>query len=375
MNDLVLKGGRIVDPTQGLDRVADIAFSDGKVSAIGDKLSGKDVRDVAGKIVTPGLIDLHTHVYWGGTSLGVEAELLARTGGVTTFVDAGSAGAGNFHGFRRHVIEPSPVRILPYLNVSFAGIFAFSKAVMVGESGDMRLIDPREAVRVAREHKDLVLGIKVRVGRSASGDSGIMPLDIALDVAEEVGLPIMAHLDAPPPSRREVVDRLRPGDILTHCFRPFPNAPVRADGRVREEILAARERGVIFDIGHGGGSFGFGTTRGMLAAGFLPDVISSDVHAISIEGPAFDLLTTMSKFLCLGVDLPKVVELATTKAAAAINRPDLGTLKVGGVGEATVIDELDGSFDYADAIGEHLIGPKRLVSAGVVLDGRWWHPA
>ncbi len=374
MNDLVLKGGRLVDPSQGLDKVTDIAFAGGKVSAIGDGLAGKDTRDAKGKIVSPGLIDLHTHVYWGGTSLGVEAELLARTGGVTTFIDAGSAGAGNFHGFRKHVIEPSPVRILPYLNVSFPGIFAFSKTVMVGESADMRLLDPREAVRVAREHKDLVLGIKVRVGKSASGDSGIMPLDIALDVAEEVGLPLMAHLDAPPPSRHEVVSRLRPGDILTHCFRPFPNAPVRADGRVRDEILAARARGVIFDIGHGGGSFGFGTTTKMLAAGFLPDVISSDVHVISIEGPAFDLLTTMSKFLCLGVDLPTVIKLATSNAAAAIKRPDLGTLKVGSIGEATVIDVAKGTFDYADSIGERMIGEQRLLSAGVVLAGRWWHP-
>ena len=354
--------------------MTDIAFSGGKVAAIGDRLSGKDTRNVTGRIVTPGLIDLHTHVYWGGTSLGVDAELLARTGGVTTFIDAGSAGPGNFHGFRKHVIEPSPVRILPYLNVAFPGIFAFSKAVMVGENADMRLIDAREAVRVAQEHKDLVLGIKVRVGRSASGDSGVKPLDIALDVAEECGLPVMAHLDAPPPSRHEVVSRLRKGDILTHCFRPFPNAPVRADGRVREEIMAARARGVIFDIGHGGGSFGFGTTRKMLAAGFLPDVISSDVHVISIEGPAFDLLTTMSKFLCLGVDLPTVVKLSTWNAANAIARPDLGTLKVGAAGEATVIEVTQGRFDYADSIGERMIGDKRLVSAGVVLAGRWWHP-
>jgi len=374
MNDLVLKNGRVIDPSQGLDRVTDIAFAGGKVSAIGDGLSGKDSRDVAGKIVSPGLIDLHTHVYWGGTSLGVEAELLARTGGVTTFIDAGSAGPGNFHGFRKHVIEASPVRILPYLNIAFPGIFAFSKTVMVGENADMRLIDAREAVRIARENRDLVLGIKVRVGKSASGDSGIMPMDIALDVAEECGLPIMAHLDAPPPSRHEVMARLRPGDILTHCFRPFPNAPVRADGKVRDEIIAARARGVIFDIGHGGGSFGFGTTRAMLAAGFLPDVISSDVHVISIEGPAYDLLTTMSKFLCLGVDLPTVLRLATVNAAAAIKRPDLGTLKVGSVGEATVIDEVKGQFDYADSIGEHMIGAKRLMSAGVVLAGTWWHP-
>ena len=223
--DLVLKGGRVVDPAQGLDKVTDIAFSGGKVAAIGDNLQGKDIRPVAGKIVVPGLIDLHTHVYWGGTSLGVEAELLARTGGVTTSIDAGSAGPGNFHGFRRHVIETSPVRILPFLNVAFPGIFAFSKTVMVGECQDMRLIDPREAVRVGLEHKDLILGIKVRVGKSASGDSGDMPLHIALDVAEELGLPLMAHLDAPPPARHEVVPFLRKGDILTHCFRPFPNAP------------------------------------------------------------------------------------------------------------------------------------------------------
>lgn len=374
MNDLVLKGGRVIDPAQGLDRVTDIAFSGGKVAAIGDNLPGKDARSVAGKIVVPGLIDLHTHVYWGGTSLGVEAELLAREGGVTTSIDAGSAGPGNFHGFRKHVIETSPVRILPFLNVAFPGIFAFSKTVMVGECQDMRLIDPRDAVRVGREHKDLILGIKVRVGKSASGDSGDMPLHIALDVAEELGLPLMAHLDAPPPARHEVVPFLRKGDILTHCFRPFPNAPVAPDGKVRDEILKARERGVIFDIGHGGGSFGFGTTRKMLAAGFLPDVISSDVHVISIEGPAFDLLTTMSKFLCLGVDLSTVIKLSTTNAALAIARPDLGTLKPGTVGEAAVLEMTEGRFDYTDSIGEHMMGDRRLACRGVVLDGKWWHP-
>jgi len=375
MHDLVLKGGRVVDPSQGIDKVTDVAFAGGKVVEIGDGLEARDSRNVAGKIVCPGLVDLHTHVYWGGTSLGVAAELLARSGAVTTFVDAGSAGPGNFHGFRRHVIEPSPVRILPFLNVSFAGIFAFSKTVMVGECVDMRLIDLREAARVARENADMVLGIKVRVGKTASGDSGIQPLDMALEVAEEVGLPVMAHLDNPPPARRDVLARLRKGDILTHCFRPFPNAPARGDGRVREEVLEARARGVFFDIGHGGGSFGFKTTRAMLAAGFLPDAISSDVHTVSIEGPAFDLLTTMSKFLCLGVDLPTVVRLSTQAPAAAIRRDDLGTLKPGSVGEASVLELRQGHFDYVDCIGEILTGDRRLLAAGVVLDGKWWHPA
>src|SRR5438105_3593156 len=366
MNDLVLKGGRVVDPSQAIDKVTDIAFAGGKVAAIGDNLSGKDIRDVSGKIVSPGLIDLHTHVYWGGTSLGVEAELLARTGGVTTSIDAGSAGPGNFHGFRKHVIEPSPVRILPYLNIAFPGIFAFSKTVMVGENADMRLIDAREAVRVALEHKDLVLGIKVRVGKSASGDSGVKPMDIAIEVAEEIGLPIMAHLDAPPPSRHEVVSRLRPGDILTHCFRPFPNAPVRADGRIREEVVEARRRGVVFDIGHGGGSFGFRTAEKMLEAGFLPDVISSDVHTLSIDGPAFDQLVTMSKFLVLGMGLGAVIGAGTAAPANALGREDLGHLAVGAVGDAAILELVEGEFDYRDVLGESRRGRHRLAVRGLV---------
>src|SRR6202045_325980 len=300
---LILRGGRVKDPANGRHEAADVAFFDGKVAAVGPDLprGSAEIIEVRGRIVAPGLIDLHTHVYWGGTSLGVDAAEVARTSGTATFVDAGSSGPGNFAGFRRHVIEPSPLRILPYLNVSFPGIFAFSPTVMVGEASDLRLIDPRECVRVINANRDLIVGVKVRVGRTAGGNSGIAPLDMALEVAGETGLPVMAHLDHPPPSRLEVVSRLRKGDILTHCFRPFPNAPAAPDGGVREEIAAARERGVVFDIGHGGGSFGFRTAEAMLTAGFLPDVISSDVHALSINGPAFDQITTMSKLLSLGM--------------------------------------------------------------------------
>src|SRR5262249_19442104 len=156
MGELVLRGGRVIDPSQNLDGVADVVFADGKVKAVGrDAAHGRDaeIRDAKGLIVTPGLIDLHTHVYWGGTSIGVDATPLARSSGTTTFVDAGTAGPANFLGFRRHVIEPSPVRILPYLNLAFPGIFAFSASVMVGECADLRLLDLRECRRVAREHK------------------------------------------------------------------------------------------------------------------------------------------------------------------------------------------------------------------------------
>ena len=372
MTHLILTGGRIIDPANGRDEVADIAFADGKVAAIGRDLpaAGAKIVDVAGKIVTPGLVDLHTHVYWGGTSLGVDAAEIAKKSGTTTFVDAGSSGPGNFHGFRRHVIEPSPVRIIPILNVSHAGIFAFSATVMVGECADLRLLDPRDCVRVINANRDLIVGVKVRVGRTAGGNSGIAPLDMALEVAAEVGLPVMAHLDHPPPSRLEVVSRLRKGDILTHCFRPFPNAPVAPDGQVREEIAASRERGVVFDIGHGGGSFGFGTAEAMLAAGFLPDVISSDVHMLSVNGPAYDQITTMSKLLSLGMPLTEVIRASTIAPATAVGRGDIGHLGVGAAGDASIIELAEGAFDYRDVLGDTRQGRQRLIPGGLVIAGR-----
>jgi dihydroorotase len=374
MSHLILTGGRVIDPANGRDEVADVAFKDGKVAAVGRDLprAGAETIDVTGKIVTPGLVDLHAHVYWGGTSLGVDAASVAKTSGTTSFVDAGSSGPGNFHGFRKHVIEPSAVRIIPILNVSHAGIFAFSTTVMVGECADLRLLEPRDCVRVINANRDLIVGVKVRVGRTAGGNSGVAPLDMAIEVAEEVGLPVMAHLDNPPPSRLEVMSRLRKGDILTHCFRPFPNAPAAPDGSVREEIAAARERGVIFDIGHGGGSFGFRTAEAMLAAGFLPDVISSDVHALSINGPAYDQITTMSKLLSLGMSLTDVIRAGTIAAAKAVGHDDIGHLSPGAAGDATVIDLAEGAFEYRDVLGDTRQGRSRLKASGLVVNGKWW---
>jgi dihydroorotase len=376
MAELVLRGGRVIDPASGRDETADVAFGDGKVTGVGPDLasSGAEIVDARGLLVVPGLIDLHTHVYWGGTSLGVDAAEVARQSGTTTFVDAGSAGPGNFHGFRRHVIEPSPLRIIPFLNISFPGIFAFGASVMVGECADLRLLDLRECVRVIKANRDLIAGVKVRVGRNAGGASGAAPLDMALEVAEESGLPVMAHLDNPPPSRLEVLSRLRRGDILTHCFRPFPNAPVEGRGRVREEVLAARQHGVIFDIGHGSGSFGFRTAEAMLAAGFFPDVISSDVHSLSINGPAFDQLVTMSKFLSLGMELVEVIRASSAGPAAVLGRADIGRLEIGAAGDATLLELAEGEFDYRDVLGETRSGRWRLKARGLVVAGRWWHP-
>lgn len=375
--DLILKGGRVIDPSQNIDRVADVAFAAGKVAKIGDDLAADtaaDVRDVKNFIVSPGLIDLHTHVYWGGTSLGIDAEEFCRVSGVTTSVDTGSAGPGNFAGFRKHVIEPSAVRILAYLHVSFAGIYGFSNRTMVGESEEMRLMAPLDAAEVADRNRDLIVGIKVRVGRHSSGTSGTAPLDIALQVADEVGMPLMAHIDHPPPSYEEVIDRLRPGDVLTHAFRPFPNAPVNGQGRVKQAVLDARQRGVLFDIGHGKGSFSFKTTRAMIANGFYPDTISSDIHTLCIDGPAFDQVTTLSKFLCLGMELNEVIRATTINAAMALKRHELGSLKVGSAGDVTILSVREGAFDYVDVVGEHLTGDRKIVAEGTVVAGQWWHP-
>ena len=377
MFDTILTGGRVIDPSQGLDAVLDVGFAGGKVAAVGQGLKaspGTAVRTVRGLIVVPGLIDLHTHVYWGGTSLGIDAEEFCRSSGVTTAIDTGSAGPGNFAGFRKHVIDKSAVRILAYLHISHAGIFGFSTTVSVGESEDIRLMDPAAAVEVVEANRDTIVGMKVRVGRHASGDQGLAPLDIALQVAEEVGLPLMAHIDEPPPSYEEVIARLRPGDVLTHAFRPFPNAPCTAQGSVKPAVMAARKRGVLFDIGHGMGSFAFKTARAMLASGFAPDTISSDVHKLCINGPAFDLVTTMSKFLCLGMTLNEVIKAATCNAAFALKRHELGSLKPGSVGDATVLSIDEGKFDYVDVTGEHLAGHAKINSRGVVIGGKWWHP-
>ena len=370
--DLVLAGGRIIDPGLNLDRIAPVGFSAGRVAALGEAAGARTI-DVAGCLVVPGAIDFHAHVYWGGTSLGIDADSIARRAGTTTWVDTGSAGAGNLLGFRHHVIDRTETRVLAFLHVSFAGIFGFSRDVMVGESNDLRLLEPAVCARVARAHPDIVRGIKVRVGRHTSGPHGLVPLHLALEAAELAALPLMCHIDEPPPRLEDVLALLRPGDVLTHCFRPAPNAPVLPDGRLREGVLAARERGVAFDIGHGMGSFAFATAEAMLAQGFAPDVISSDVHALCVDGPAFDNLATMSKFLGLGMSLADIVRAVTTTPARLLGRPDLGTLAVGATGDATVLAVEEGRFEAVDVTGATRTFARRFRLRAIVLGGRLWH--
>ena len=375
MYDIVLSGGRVVDPSQGLDTVTDVAFADGKVAAVGNGLSAEgatETRDVSGKFVTPGLIDIHAHVYWGATYLGVEPEGVARASGTTTFVDAGTAGAGTFDGFRRLIIEPCPLRIIAFLNISHAGIYGYGPGFMVGETSELRLLHPGACVKVARENADIVCGVKVRLGSNVSELVGIGALDCAIEAAEELDLPVMVHIGAPPPRRKDILERLRPGDILTHCCRMFPNAATDRDRNIRREVEEARERGIVFDVGHGRGSFDFDVARAMVDNGFLPDVLSSDVHVQSIDGPAFDVLVTMSKFLSMGVPMSDVVAATTCNPANAVARPDLGTLKPGSPGDAVVLSLNEGEFEYRDSLNAAMIGTKELEQAGMIVGGGWW---
>ena len=374
--DLILKGGHVIDPSQEFNSRADIGLCNGKIIKIEKGLNfkcAKEVFDVSECIVTPGLIDLHTHVYWGGTSLGIDAEEFCRKSAVTTAIDTGSTGPGNFAGFRTHIIEKSKVNILAFLHISHAGIFAFSPRVMVGESENISLMDPKTAVEVVEENRDYIVGIKVRLGKNTSGKNGIAPLTVAKTVAAETKLPLMVHIDEAPPSYSEVLDQMRPLDILTHCFRPPPNAPISTNKRILPIVFKARERGVLFDVGHGMGSFSFEVTRAMLRKGFFPDTISSDIHAMCVDGPAHDLVTTMSKFLNLGMPLYDIIQACTLHASLAINRPEIGNLKIGSIANVSVLKIKQGNFNFFDVTNEKLIGNEKIIVKGVVLNGKLWH--
>jgi dihydroorotase len=370
--DLVLKGGRVLDERNGIDAVLDVAVANGRIAAVGKDLptAGETVHDVTGAIVAPGLIDIHTHVYHKATSLSVDPDMIARRSAVTTLVDAGSAGAGNYDGFRDFVMAHSPYRILAFLNISFAGIFGFDKGLFVGEAKEKDLLPVDRCLRKIEANRDRIIGVKVRIGGPATGDLGIGALKLALEAAEEAGLPLMTHIGGPPPSYAEVVSMLRPGDILTHCYRPDPNSAIGPDGGILPEVLAARERGVLFDIAHGMGAFSYRTAEAALKSGFAPDLISSDVHVACVDGPAFDLLHTMSKLINCGLPLAAAIGMTTSRPALAIRRPELGHLGVGAAADISVLRQVDSSFVFKDVVGVTRQGTTLLQPVACYLGGR-----
>lgn len=370
--DLVLKGGRVIDERNGVDALLDVAIRDGRIAAVGPDLAGRARRvdDVGGAIVAPGLIDIHTHVYHKATSLSVDPGFIARRSATTTLVDAGSAGAGNYDGFRDYVMASSPYRILAFLNISFPGIFGFDWGLSLGEATLREMLPVDRCAAKIEANRDRIVGVKVRIGGPVTDKLGLGALELALEAAEKVGLPLMTHIGTAPPSYADVVSMLRPGDILTHCYRPAPNSALDDDGKVLDALLAARARGVLFDIAHGMGAFGYEVAESALRQGFLPDLISSDVHVIAVEGPGYDLLHTMSKLLNCGLSLPQVIGMSTSRPALAMRRPELGHLGVGAPADVTVLREVDSDYVFSDVEGETRQGSTLLQPVGVYLAGR-----
>ena len=366
--DLVIRGGEVLDPGAGIQGRFDLGIRDGRVAAIEPEIDlarAERVIDATGQIVTPGLVDLHTHIYWGATYWGIEADPVAARSGVTTWLDVGSAGAYSFPGFRRYIAEPSRCRVFALLNLSSIGLVAPTWEFANPDYWDVDL-----AAKIVEANRDLILGIKARIDRNTTRGVGVRPLERARELADRVGLPLMVHVGWGPPTIDEVAAYLRPGDILTHCFTGGDMRILGEDGRVLPVIRDLQERGLILDIGHGTGSFSFAVAEAMLEQGVLPDTISSDIHQLAVQGPMYDLPTTLSKFLALGMSLPEVIERATARPAAAIRRPDLGTLRVGSVADIALWRLEEGDFVFHDVGMDERRGTQRLVNTLTLVDGQ-----
>jgi dihydroorotase len=371
--DLLLKGGTLIDPAQGLHAVKDVAFTGGRVAAVGDDLpraEAAEVVDCSERLVAPGMIDLHVHVFAGVSHYGIEPDPHCIARGVTTAVDAGSAGADTFPGFRKYVIDVSATRLLAHLNISSQGMLTAE----IGELQDLRYASVPKAVAMVEQHRDVILGVKVRLTRHSlvSEASGIRPLHLAREAADAVGLPIMVHpQDAWCDSLDDILAVMRAGDILTHCFHDFPCGILDDDGSVRRSVRDAIERGVIFDVGHGRGSFKWEIAERALQQGVEPQTISSDLHVYNVNGPVYDLATTVSKFLHLGLPLDAALAKVTATPAQAIRMGDqLGTLQAGAWGDAVVLELQTGEFELRDAHGEVRLDRQRLVPTMVVRSGK-----
>jgi dihydroorotase len=368
--ELLLKGGHVIDPKNGVDGVFDVAISGGKVArvdpSIPESAAEKTIR-LDGLLVTPGLIDIHTHNY-AGTGLraltgdqSLYPDPFSFRTGVTTMVDAGTAGWRNFPDFRQRIIDRATTRVLAFLNISGVGM------APEGEN-DPSDMDPQAAVRIARDHKDVIVGFKVAHFEEESW----LDLDNALKAGRATGLPIMVDFGYTGGERNLgglLRDKLRKGDIYTHCYSGHRDELLES-GKLNPAMTAGRKRGILFDLGHGAGSFYWNIAVPAFEQGFLPDTISTDLHTGSMNGGMKDVPNVMSKVLNLGVPLADVIRMSTWSAATSINRPELGHLGVGAGADITVLRVEEGDFGFVDAAGARRPGSKRLAVEMTIRDGR-----
>ncbi|MCY9786485.1 amidohydrolase/deacetylase family metallohydrolase [Nocardiopsis sp. EMB25] len=369
MWDLLLRGGRVIDPASGRDETADVAVRAGRIAAVAAGLPGSRAAltvDVSGRLVLPGLVDAHTHVWHGATYWGLDPEPLAWRTGVTTWVDAGSAGAYAMEGLRRAVADPSPLRVHALINVSGLGLVG-----RTGEHHVLENLDVDAAAAVAAQHGDLVRGVKARIDRHTVGEHGLEPLRRAVELARRLERPLMAHIGYGPPDLADIAPLLTEGDILTHCATGVA-AGLVADGRPTDTFLRLRDAGVLFDLGHGSGAFDFAVLETELAAGIEP-IVSTDLHVRSVHGPAFDMPTVMGKALAAGMGLAETVAAATVRPARALGI-DAGTLEVGARADIAVFETEYGRFPTVDVHGGVRESPLRLANTATYAAGRLLPP-
>ncbi|MEA2583304.1 MAG: dihydroorotase [Thermomicrobiales bacterium] len=371
--DLLIKGGTLIDPAQGVHDRRDVAFAGGMVAAVAPEIAADEANetiDARGKLVVPGLIDAHVHVFEGVSHYGINPDKTCLARGATTVVDAGSAGADTFAGFRKYVIEASSTRILAHVNISSMGMLSQE----IGELDDIKWASVPKALAAIERNRDLILGVKVRLTRHqlVGEAAGLKPLFLAREAADAAGLPIMVHpQQAWAPSIDEILAVMRRGDVLTHTYHGLEHGILDERGKIRPSVRAARDRGVIFDVGHGQGSFDWDVCERALAQDFPPTTISSDLHKYNVSGPVFDLATTVSKFLLLGLSLDDALAKATAAPARVVGMEGkIGTLSPGAHGDAVVLDLQEGAFDFQDSRGVTRMGNLRLEPVTVVKAGR-----
>jgi dihydroorotase len=377
--DLLIKGGEVLDPSQNLRGRRDIGIRWGVIEAVEPDIPADRalrVLSVGGKLVTPGLVDLHSHVYPYGSAMGIPADELLTFQGTTTMVSAGDAGANNFAAFRRYVVGQTRTRLYAFVHIANMGLTPFPVAELYNI--DYAVVDA--CAKTVAENSDIALGVKVRMSENVIAKNGAEPLRRSIEAAAKAGggARVMCHIGGveTPKLMSDILDMLRPGDILTHAYSGLPNnagafTNIVQDGRLLPAASAAKQRGVVFDVAHGGGSFDYTVAEAAIQAGATPDTISSDIHVVSGNTAGMPYLTwVMSKFLNMGFTLEQVVAMATINPARIINRiPKLGTLQVGAPGDVSVMDLVEGPVEFVDTRDNKRQGKVQLRPANVVLAG------
>jgi dihydroorotase len=378
--DLVVKGGEVVDPSQSLRGKRDVGIRYGRIEALeADIPAARATRllDASGKLVTPGLVDLHSHVFPYGSAIGIPADELAAHQGTTTCVSAGDAGANNFAVFRRHIAAQTRTRLYAFIHIANAGLTPFP----VPELYNIDFAQVDACARAVAENADMVIGVKVRMSENVIAKHGLEPLKRAIMACEKAGTgaKVMCHIGGVETRElmSQILDLLRPGDVLTHAYSGAPNigghfTNIVQDGRLLPAALAAKQRGVIFDVGHGGGSFDYTVAEPAIQQGCPPDTISSDIHVFSGNSPGMPYLPwVMSKFMGLGFTVEQVVTMATATPAKVIERAQkLGTLQVGAPADVSILELVQGPVSFVDTrnntrSGQAHLKPVHTVTAGV----------